>query len=174
MKLCPNCGASLAEVIGGYMCHECGGGMFSEDEVICPQCPRCGDELGELGDEFYCFSCPQSVSRDSAVYSKGSSGDDFEFDDSDYDFEVGKDVKIKATIELKPEVELKEYKGLTVDVEEYVIPDDAFDKALENLLSQSSKMEIVTDSNSTCVLTLSRNQMTLLYLILTATQTVKK
>lgn len=87
MKLCPNCGASLAEVIGGYMCHECGGGMFSEDEVICPQCPRCGDELGELGDEFYCFSCPQSVSRDSAVYSKGSSGDDFEFDDSDYDFE---------------------------------------------------------------------------------------
>ena len=63
----------------------------------------------------------------------------------EYDFEVGKDVKIKATIELKPEVELKEYKGLTVDVEEYVIPDDAFDKALENLLSQSSKMEIVVD-----------------------------
>ena len=63
----------------------------------------------------------------------------------DYEFEVGKDVKVKATIELKPEVELKEYKGMTVDVEEYVIPDDAFDKSLDNLLSQSAKMEIVVD-----------------------------
>ncbi|MCM1266054.1 MAG: trigger factor family protein, partial [Candidatus Gastranaerophilales bacterium] len=56
-----------------------------------------------------------------------------------YDFEVGKDVKVTATIELKPEVTLKEYKNMTVDVEEFSTPDDAFDKSLDNLLSQSAK-----------------------------------
>ena len=62
-----------------------------------------------------------------------------------YSFEVGKDIKVSAVIELKPEVELKEYKGMTVEVEEYVTPDDAFDKSLETLLSQSAKLELVVD-----------------------------
>ncbi len=65
-----------------------------------------------------------------------------------YDFEVGKDVKVSATIELKPEVILKAYKGMTLDVEEYQIPDDAFDKSLENLLSQSATLELVVDRNT--------------------------
>lgn len=62
-----------------------------------------------------------------------------------YDYEVGKDVKVKATLELKPEVTLDNYKGLTVDVEEYQTPDDAFDKSLNNLLTQSAKLEVVVD-----------------------------
>ena len=65
-----------------------------------------------------------------------------------YNFEVGKDVKVSATIELKPEVTLKEYKGMTVDVEEYQVPEDAFDKSLDNLLSQSAKLELVVDRNT--------------------------
>ena len=66
----------------------------------------------------------------------------------DYEFEVGKDVKVKATIELKPEVTLKSYKDMTVDVEEYQTPADAFDKSLDNLLSQSAKLELVVDRNT--------------------------
>lgn len=65
-----------------------------------------------------------------------------------YDFEVGKDVKVTATIELKPEVTLKEYKNMTVDVEEFNTPDDAFDKSLDNLLNQSAKLELVVDRNT--------------------------
>lgn len=65
-----------------------------------------------------------------------------------YDFEVGKDVKVTATIELKPEVTLKEYKNMTVDVEEFKTPDDAFDKSLDNLLNQSAKLELVVDRNT--------------------------
>lgn len=62
-----------------------------------------------------------------------------------YDFEVGKDVKVTATIELKPEVKIKEYKNMTVEVEEYETPADAFDKSLENILSQSATLELVVD-----------------------------
>lgn len=65
-----------------------------------------------------------------------------------YDFEVGKDVKVTARIELKPEVTLKEYKNMTVEVEEYLTPDDAFDKSLDNLLNQSAKLELVVDRNT--------------------------
>lgn len=65
-----------------------------------------------------------------------------------YDYEVGKDVKVTATIELKPEVTLKEYKNMTVDVEEFKTPDDAFDKSLDSLLNQSAKLELVVDRNT--------------------------
>ena len=87
MKLCPKCGARLDEVIGGYLCHECGGGMFGEDDVITPKCPYCGEELGSLGnDDFYCFYCSRDVSRDSAVFSKDMDfDDDFDFEEPDYD-----------------------------------------------------------------------------------------
>ena len=64
VKLCPKCGADLTEVIGGYLCHECGGGMYSDDEVITPSCPSCGSELGTLGDTYYCFQCGRTVGKD--------------------------------------------------------------------------------------------------------------
>lgn len=63
----------------------------------------------------------------------------------DYEYVVGQDVKVKATIELKPEVTLKEYKNMTVNVEEYLTPDDAFDRSLDSLLNQSAKLELVVD-----------------------------
>ena len=68
MKLCPKCGAELTPVIGGYLCHECGGGMFSEDEVIIATCPTCNNELGELGDDYYCFTCSMSVRKEDAIH----------------------------------------------------------------------------------------------------------
>lgn len=87
MKLCPKCGAELTPVIGGYLCHECGGGMFSEDEVIIATCPTCNNELGELGDDYYCFTCSMSVRKEDAIHSKNiSSDDDYNFEESDYDF----------------------------------------------------------------------------------------
>ena len=62
-----------------------------------------------------------------------------------YTFDIGQDITVFATIELKPEVELKQYKGMTIDVEEYITPDDAFDKSLNNLMTQSAKLEVVVD-----------------------------
>ncbi len=62
-----------------------------------------------------------------------------------YEYEVGKDVKISAVIELRPEVKLETYKDMTVDVEEFKNDKDAFDKSLENLLLQSAKLELVVD-----------------------------
>ena len=87
MRLCPNCGAALSEVIGGYLCHECGGGMFSEDEVITPKCPTCGSELGGFtDDDFYCYDCGRTVRWDDAVNGKNmGDGDDYSFEEPDYD-----------------------------------------------------------------------------------------
>ena len=86
VKLCPKCGAELTEVIGGYLCHECGGGMFSEDEVICVKCPTCGSELGDLADEYYCYNCGRSVSKDNAECGKSITFDDnHDYGEHDYD-----------------------------------------------------------------------------------------
>lgn len=62
-----------------------------------------------------------------------------------YDFNVGEDLKVVAKVELRPEVTLGEYKNLKVEAEDYTIPDDAFDKALNGLLQQNSTLEVVTD-----------------------------
>lgn len=62
-----------------------------------------------------------------------------------YDFNVGEDLKLTATVEVRPEFELKEYKGLTVDVEEYVIPEDAYQKSLDNMLDRAVTYELVVD-----------------------------
>ena len=62
-----------------------------------------------------------------------------------YDFNVGEDLKITAKIELRPEVTLGEYKGQTVEVEEYKIPDDAVDKSINQMLEQYSELKVVTD-----------------------------
>lgn len=62
-----------------------------------------------------------------------------------YDFEVGSDLKIVAKVELRPEVKLGEYKNLTVEVEEYVTPKDAFDKSLESFLERNSTFNLIVD-----------------------------
>ncbi len=62
-----------------------------------------------------------------------------------FSFEVGEDVKITASVELRPEVTLGDYKGMTVDVEEYVTEKDAFDKSLQNFLERNATYSIVTN-----------------------------
>lgn len=62
-----------------------------------------------------------------------------------YDFNVGEDLKIVAKVEVRPEFELKNYKDLTVDVEEYVIPEDAYEKSLQNMLERAVSYEVVVD-----------------------------
>lgn len=65
-----------------------------------------------------------------------------------YDFEIGKDLKIIAKVELRPEVKLGEYKNLTVEAEEYVTPSDAFDKALNGLVQKHASLQLVVDRPS--------------------------
>lgn len=62
-----------------------------------------------------------------------------------FDFEVGQEAKIVAKIELKPEVVLKEYKGLTIDVEAPKKDDGAVDRELLNIAQRFTKLEDVTD-----------------------------
>ena len=62
-----------------------------------------------------------------------------------YDYNIGEDLKIVAKIELRPEVTLGEYKGQTVEVEEYKIPDDAVEKSINQMLDQYSELKVVTD-----------------------------
>lgn len=62
-----------------------------------------------------------------------------------YDFEVGKDIKIVAKVELRPEVKLGEYKNLKLEVEEYEHPEEAFDKSLESLLQRNATFSLVVD-----------------------------
>ena len=65
-----------------------------------------------------------------------------------YDYKVGEPLKITAKFELRPEVKLGKYKDLTIDVDEYKIPDGAFQKSLDNVLSQSATTVLVTDRNT--------------------------
>lgn len=62
-----------------------------------------------------------------------------------YDFEVGKDVKITAKVELRPEVKLGQYKDLKIEAQAYETPTDAFDKSLENLLQKHASFSLVVD-----------------------------
>ena len=62
-----------------------------------------------------------------------------------YDYKIGEDLKITAKMELRPEVTLGQYKGLTIDVEGYKTPEDALQKSIDGLLKQHSTSIIVTD-----------------------------
>ena len=65
-----------------------------------------------------------------------------------YDFEIGKDLKVVARVELRPEVKLGDYKNMKLEVEEYVTPDEAFDKALEALLQRHITFDLVVDRDT--------------------------
>ena len=62
-----------------------------------------------------------------------------------YDYKIGSDLKIVAKIELRPEVTLGQYKGLTIDVEGYKTPEDALQKSIDGLLEQHATTVVVTD-----------------------------
>ena len=59
------------------------------------------------------------------------------------DFELGSDLKVKATVELKPEVKIGKYKDMEIKYEEFKNPDDALDKELEMTQKRFSKLEKV-------------------------------
>ncbi len=62
-----------------------------------------------------------------------------------YDYKIGEDLKIVAKIELRPEVTLGEYKGLTIEVDEYKTSEDALQKSIDGLLEQHATTVVVTD-----------------------------
>lgn len=62
-----------------------------------------------------------------------------------YDYKIGEDLKIVAKIELRPEVTLGEYKGLTLEIDAYKTPDDAMQKSIDGLLAQHATNVVVTD-----------------------------
>lgn len=62
-----------------------------------------------------------------------------------FDYKLGEDLKITAKIELRPEVTLGQYKGLTLEIDEYKTPDDAMDKAINEMLEQYAELVVVTD-----------------------------
>jgi trigger factor len=66
-----------------------------------------------------------------------------------FDFELGQDAKIVAKIELKPEVVIKKYKGLTIDVELPAKDEKAVDREIENIAQRFTKLEDVTDRAAT-------------------------
>lgn len=62
-----------------------------------------------------------------------------------YNYTIGEDLKITAKIELRPEVTLGEYKGLTIEIDEYKTPEDEMEKSLKGMLEQHSTTVVVTD-----------------------------
>jgi len=59
------------------------------------------------------------------------------------EFNLGSDIKIQASVELKPEVKIGQYKDVEIKYEPYKTPDDALEKELENTRNRFSKLETV-------------------------------
>lgn len=60
-----------------------------------------------------------------------------------YEFELGGTLKINASVEVRPEVTLGSYRGLTVKVPQAKLPGDALDTALQNLAEARSTLQTV-------------------------------
>ena len=58
-------------------------------------------------------------------------------------FELGSDIKLKATVELKPEVKIGKYKDIEIKYDEFKNPEDALDKELEATQKRFAKLEKV-------------------------------
>ncbi|HSA06089.1 MAG TPA: trigger factor [Candidatus Gastranaerophilales bacterium] len=65
-----------------------------------------------------------------------------------YDFQLGKPVVITTKIEVKPEVKLPEYKGLTIEVPEFKAKEDSVEKELEAVRNKFSRLEQVIGRQS--------------------------
>ena len=60
-------------------------------------------------------------------------------------FEENKDMELTIRVTLKPEIELGEYKGLSVEKKEAVVEDADVDAAVEELRSRQAKMVIAEE-----------------------------
>ncbi len=59
------------------------------------------------------------------------------------DFEVGKDIELKVSVELKPEVKIGKYKDVEVEFNEFKNPEDALDKELQQTQERFSTLNTV-------------------------------
>ena len=66
-----------------------------------------------------------------------------------YTMETGKPCTVKVQFELRPEVKLEAYKGLTVECEEFVTEADAMDKELARLAERYAEMVKVEEDRKT-------------------------
>ncbi len=64
---------------------------------------------------------------------------------TNYNFNMGEDLTVTARAELRPDVTLGQYKGLTVEVKDSPIADDGVQKSIDNLLNQHSEQITVID-----------------------------
>ncbi|MGI8906221.1 MAG: trigger factor [Candidatus Sumerlaeaceae bacterium] len=64
---------------------------------------------------------------------------------TDYAAEEGKPVRVTLEVEVKPEIEPKDYTGLGVEVPEVKLTDEMIDRRIEELRQQSSTFEEATD-----------------------------
>lgn len=62
-----------------------------------------------------------------------------------FEFTVGQDMTAEVKVETRPEVILGAYKDLKVEVESFEVSEDAFEKALNNVLNQYATQELVVD-----------------------------
>lgn len=64
---------------------------------------------------------------------------------TNYNFNIGEDLTVTAKAELRPEVTLGQYKGLTLEVKDSPVGEDAMQKSIDRLLEQHSTQETVID-----------------------------
>lgn len=64
---------------------------------------------------------------------------------TNYNFNIGEDLTVTAKAELRPEVALGQYKGLTLEVKDSPVEEDAMQKSIDRLLEQHSTQETVID-----------------------------
>ncbi len=65
-----------------------------------------------------------------------------------YEFKDDNSLQVVAKFELKPEVNLNEYKGLEIEIEEYKNAEDIIDKELKNLAERFSSLNDIKDRKS--------------------------
>lgn len=62
-----------------------------------------------------------------------------------FKFELNDGIRIQASVELRPEVKLADFSGLTVDVPEYKHPEDAEEREIKTIVERLSTLEPVID-----------------------------
>ncbi len=66
-----------------------------------------------------------------------------------YEFADDNSLKVIAKLELKPEVNLGEYKGMEIEIDEFKNPDDVIDKEIEILRNRFAELKDITDRKTT-------------------------
>ena len=65
-----------------------------------------------------------------------------------YEFADDKSLKVVAKFELKPEVNIDQYKGLEIEIEEFKNPEDALDKEIQSLAERLAELKDIKDRKS--------------------------